>query len=370
MTTVSPPAPRERKALPIRPSGQVAPRVGAPLVQTAPVAEGLDTLPQRAGPASALALAAAGFPGLTIEPAHERGVIERALAEQALDRIGLAYLRADEASGAPPPEQVAALGELARQCEQRRLRGVRAELSGPVSLALQIVDDQERPLAYDPPLREALAQHLALRGIWLYEQLSLTLGGALICLDEPFLEALGTPFCPLDWEEGGAMLARTLAELPAPRGLCVAGAPNWAAVLALPVELVFFDAYEQSAGLIQAASAVAGYLDRGGILGWGIVPTDPLILAQERAETLARRFISSVEYLAAAGAIAVEQVWSAALISTSSGLGHLPPALATQVAASCDEVAAWLRQHYQPEGSGQGAGSEAAPPEDSKQTAV
>lgn len=350
MTTVSPPAPRERKALPVRPLCQAAPRVGAPVTQAAPVAEGLGALPQRAGRASVLALAAAGFPGLTIEPAHERGVVERALAEQALDRIGLAYLRAEGISGAPPPEHVAALSELTRQCEQARLRGVRVELSGPVSLGLQIVDDQERPLAYDPPLREALVQHLALRGIWLHAQLSVALGGGLICLDEPFLEALGTPFCPIDWEEGGALLARTLAELPAPRGLCVAGAPNWAAVLALPVDLVFFDAYEQSAGLIQAASAVAGYLDRGGILGWGIVPTDPLALAQERAETLARRFISSVEYLAAAGAIAVEQVRATALISTSGGLGHLPPALAALAAVRCDEVAAWLREHEQPEG--------------------
>lgn len=320
--------------------------MGAALIQDAAQPDGLAALPQRAGLTSALAFAAAGFPGLTLELAHERGVIERGKAEHALERLGLAYLRAETEAGAPPPEQVAALGELIGQAERSHVRGARLELSGPLSLSLQIVDEQERPLAYDPALRGALAQQLSLRAAWLHVQLSTSLGNALICLDEPFLEALDSPFCPLNWEEGGTLLAQALAELPAPRGLCTANSPNWAAVLALPVDLVFFDAYAQSAGLIQAASAVAGYLDRGGLLGWGIIPSDPAVLAQERAETLARRFVSSVEYLAAAGAIAVEQLLAQALISTSGRLGHLPPDIAAQAAARCEEVAAWLRQHY------------------------
>jgi hypothetical protein len=343
--TTSSSAPRERKPPPGLSACQAAPRVGAaPIWDATP--DRLAALPQRAGRASALAFAAAGFPGLSLDLIHERGVIERVRAEQALERIGLTYLRAEIEAGTPPPEQVAALNEFIRQAERSQVHGARLELSGPVSLSLQIVDEQERPLAYDPALRGALAQQLSLRAAWLHLQLSTSLGSALICLDEPFLEALDSPFCPLNWEEGGTLLAQALAELPAMRGLCTASSPNWAAVLALPVDLVFFDAYSQSAGLIQAASAVAGFLDRGGLLGWGIVPSDPSALAQERTEILARRFVSSVEYLAAAGAIAVEQLLSQAFISTSGRLGHLPPAIAAQAAARCEEVAAWLRRHY------------------------
>lgn len=292
-------------------------------------------------------MAAAGFPGLALDLDHERGVVVPAETERQLDALGLAYLRADHEAGELPLEQTAALGDLLRQAEQRHVRGCYLELSGPVSLGLQIVDERERPLAYDAPLREALAQQLALRGVWLHQHVSLSLGTVVIGLDEPFLEALDSPFCPLDWEEGGALLARSLVELPAPRALCVAGAPNWAAVLALPVDCVFFDAYAQSAGLIHAASAVAGYLDRGGRLAWGIVPSDAQLLAQERAETLAHRFMSSVAYLAAAGDIALEKLLMSAFISTSSRLGHLPPDVASHAVHCCTEVATWLRQHYQ-----------------------
>ncbi|PDW03548.1 hypothetical protein [Candidatus Viridilinea mediisalina] len=346
MMTVSPSAPSERMALPVRPACRAAPRVGAPLGRQPLLLEGLTALPQQAGHGEALAFASMGFPGLSLDLAHERGVVQTKQAERHLDELSLAYLRNDSARGALPPEQLSVLDDLVRQAEQHHVRGVRIELSGPVGLGLQFVDEHERPLAYDAPLREALAQYLALRSLWLQQQINLKLGSTLICFDEPFLEALASPFCPLDWEEGGAMLARALVELPAPRGLCVAGEPDWAALLALPVDCVFFDAYAQSATLIQAAPAVADYLDRGGLLGWGIVPADAQILAHERVETLAHRFMSSVEYLAAAGELAVEKVLSNALISTSSRLGHLPPDVASYAANCCTDVAAWLRQHY------------------------
>lgn len=336
----------QRTSLPLAPACQPAPRPGAPLARGA-APRGLTPLPQRAARELALALSAAGFPGFTLDQSHEQGAVSRQTAEGELSRVGLAYLRGERSAGAPPPEQAAAVADMLRQLEQQRVKAARAELTGPVSLALQVVDDQERPLAYEPALREALAQQVTLRATWLHDQISAHLGAAVVCLDEPFLDALDSPFAPLDWGDGVDLLARTLADLPAPHGLCVAGTPNWQALLALPVDVVFFDAYEHGAGLIQAASAVAGYLDRGGALGWGLVPADAGALAQERAETLARRFESSVEYLAAAGGLDAARIRGAALISTSGGLAHLPPQQAAQAVALCGEVAAHLRAKYQ-----------------------
>jgi hypothetical protein len=260
--------------------------------------------------------------------------------------VGLAYLRDERSAGAPPSEQIGAMVEQLRQAEQSRPRVVKAELMGPVSLALQLTDEQEQPLAYDPPLREALVQHVALRAGWMHDLISSAGASALICLDEPFLDALGSAFCPLDWEEGGDLLARALDDMPGPRGLCTAGAPNWAALVGLPADLLLFDAYEHGAGIVQAAESVAGFLERGGALGWGIVPTEPAALAQERPETLAQRLISTVEYLAAAGGLAPEQIGAQSVVSTSGGLAHLTPELAEQATALCAEVAAATRAMF------------------------
>lgn len=334
-----------RPALPFAAACLPAPRAGAPAGWQGGGRPGLAPLPQRAPREQPFALAAAGFPGLTLD--HERGVVARDTAEHHLGRIGLAYLRGERAAGAPPPEQAAAVAEMVRQLEQARASVARAEISGPISLALQLVDEQERPLAYDPAMREALAQHVSLRAAWLRDQIGAHMGAAMVCLDEPFLDATASPFAPIDEADGVELLAQTMADAPPPRGLCLPGTPNWAAILALPVDVVFFDAYEHGAGLIQAAGAVAGYLDRGGVIAWGVVPNEPAALTQERAETLARRFESTVEYLAAAGGIDPGRIRAAALISTSGGLAHLPPNVAAQAAALCGDVSTHLRAKYQ-----------------------
>ncbi len=324
-----------------------APRGGAPTTRLGAAAGGLVPLTQRAPRERALALTAAGFPGLTLDREHERAIVDNQAAEHELGRVGLAYLQAERAAGMPPPDQVAAVTEMLRHLDPARPQLTRAELLGPVSLALQIVDEQEQPSAYNPPMREALSQHLALRAAWLCEHIATHAGGAVIWLDEPFLDALNSPFCPLDWEAGLGLLARSLADLPAPRGLCLVGTTNWADVLALPVDVIGFDAYEHGAGLIRAAGAVAGFLERGGVIAWGIVPADAAALAQERVETLVGRFESTVEYLAAAGNLSAAHLRAAALISTNGSLAHLAPELATRAATLCREVSAYLRTRHQ-----------------------
>lgn len=301
----------------------------------------------REGP---VAQAAAGLPGLVLDTEHERVLIDRAVAEKGLDRIGLAYLRGETGSGALPTDHAAGLGELLRQMSHGlRVRGLKGDMLGPLSLSLMLTDEQERPLAYDPMLRETIVQHLALRMGWMFEQLSTYSQNVIVCLDEPFLDALSSPFSPLDWEEGSELLGRVLADAPGCRALSIRGAPNWEAVLSVAVELVLFDAYEHSAALIQAAPVVARYLEQGGMLGWGIVPNDPTALSEERAETLAQRFERTVDYLAAAGAMNPAQISNAAFITTSGSLAQLSVESAEQALKLCANVARLVREIYPPE---------------------
>lgn len=340
-----PPAPRAaRQSLSPMAACLPMPRAGAGRVPPGP--RGVVALPQRAPREVALPLTVSGLPGLSLDLEHNRAILSRDEIAHGLDRLAMAYLRADRNAGMPLAEQAQALAELLRQPDLTRGRALKVELVGPVSLALQLVDDQERPLAYDPALCESLVQHVTLRAIWVAEEIVAAGCTPLICLDEPFLDALGSPFCPLDWEEGGDLLARTLAALPGPRGLCVSGAPPWDSLLALPVELICFDAYAEAPALIRAAPYVAAFLERGGILGWGVVPTDPGALGQEQAATLAQRFTSSVEYLAAAAGLAAERICAATIITTDGPLQGLPPNLARQAALLCGEVAAQVRTRH------------------------
>lgn len=304
-------------------------------------------LPQRGFRESPLAQAAAGFPGLTLDAERERAAVEREAAERGANRLALAYLRGELSAGALPADQSAGLTELLRQIDPaRRPRALKSETLGPISLSLLLTDEHERPLAYDAALRETLLQHLALRVAWQRQQISVHGEAALICLDEPFLDALGSPLCPLDWEDGAELLDRLIGSADAPCALATSGPVNWGAVLARPVALVLFDAYEHSAGLIQAAGPAASFLERGGCIGWGIVPADPAALAQERPETLAGRFERMVEYLAATSGAALERILAASLITTGGSLAQLTVEGAEHALRTCAAVSRLVREKY------------------------
>lgn len=311
------------------------------ILATTPTLPAWPVAPQRTGRDPAVLLAAAGFPGLHIE--SERIAVDRETAEQGLDRLGLAYLRDERSIGALAAEQMTSLSDLLRQAESRKPQALKAELLGPISLSLMLVDSQEQPLAYEPALREGLLHHLALRLGWLHEQLSAHGGTVLICIDEPFLNGLELPFGPLDHDESFELLGRFLSTLPGSIGLCINTTPVWAELLALPVDLVLFNAYEHSAALVQAAAAVAGYLDRGGCIGWGIVPVDPTTLAHEQVEMLVRRFTSAVEFLAAAADMPPQRIYKAALISTSASPAALTVEQAEAALHMCAAVAHAVR---------------------------
>lgn len=306
------------------------------------------SLPQRGFRETPLIQAAAGFPGLVLDIERERAVVDWVAAEGAVERLGLAYLRGDLSFGATPAEFVSGFGELLRQIEiGRRPCTLKGEILGPISLSLMLTDEHERPLAYDLTLREAILQHLSLRVAWQHQQLAAWSDHVVICLDEPFLDALGSPLCPLDWSDGIELIERLVDGVNACCGVCTSGALNWSALLSTPVDLVLFDAYEHSPSLIQASSAVAGFLERGGCIGWGIVPVDPAALAEEHVDTLLWRMESALDYLVTASGVDAERIRDASLITTNGSLALLTPAVAERALQICAAVARQLREKYQ-----------------------
>jgi hypothetical protein len=304
-------------------------------------------LPERSFRETPLAQAAAGFPGLTIDPEYAHISVDHAAAEIGLDRLGLSYLRGEPGGSALPTDHAAGLGELLRLVGHgHRAIALKGEVLGPVSLALQLTDEGDRPLAYDPALREALIHHLALRIAWHYEQLSTYTDNVIICLDEPSLDALDLPLCPIDWEDGADMLDRLMADMSGCRGISLGGNVNMAAILATGVDLVMFDAYEYAPALIQAAEAVAAFLERGGILGWGVVPADPAALTQEHLDGLVQRLERSVEYLSAASGLSQQSILDASLITSSGNLSHLPVEAAEHALQMCAAVSQRLREAH------------------------
>lgn len=303
-------------------------------------------LARRNGQEIDLRYSLAGFPGLVSIEQADALRISRAAAEILIDRLALAYLRNDLAAGTPSPDQLIDLAEFVRTAGlTERSRVIVCETLGPVSMAISLIDEHDRPLIYDPELREAIIHHVALRARWQVNHLKMYAAEVVICLDEPMLDALDSPFCPLDRDEGLAMIDRVFSNLAGVRGLAPDGVADWSAVLDLPLDLVFCNACEHESRLLAAAHEFCAFIQRGGVIAWGIVSADNMQLGDESIAACLARFDQLLGALEHAGATR-EQVLRAALITTSGSLAHVSIETAEQALQFCAEAAVQLRTIY------------------------
>lgn len=316
------------------------------LLKTTPALLACPYLPRRSFREQSYIRSAIGFPGLIVDSSAERVYVQQALAVREIDRLALAYLQDDAAHAALSSDDAAGMTEVLRSIGAGfKGRALKSELLGPISLGLQLTDEDQRPLAYEPVLLDALTQHLALRAAWQSAQFTGRAADSILCLDEPFLDAFESPFCPLDLDLGLELLEKVFAEITGCRALAVSGAAPWTALFETSVELIAFDAYHHSAPLLAASVALAAFLERKGMIAWGLIPVDEYLLAQENAETLVVRFKRLLDTLAAVG-IAQERVLAASLITTSGSLESLSVAVAEQALALCAEVSDEIRTLY------------------------
>jgi hypothetical protein len=303
-------------------------------------------LPQRGFREQSFVQSAIGLPGLVIDAPQARVYIDRARAERALDRLGLDYLENDCANHGLAADDAAGLAELLRQGEvPRGTLALMGQLFGPFSLAAQLTDERERPLIYDESLFEALTQHLGLRAAWQEAQLGELCSTTIVCLDEPFLEAVGLPFVPIEWEHARERIDQALAGIQGCRAIYCAGAVDWTQVLQASVDLIIADVYEHGNALIAAAPALRDFLDRGGVAGLGIIPTDEDALGQGSAERLVGRIITLAGDLDRAG-VPAEQLLRQALITPADTLAGLSTAGAERALQLVEQVSKLLREQY------------------------
>jgi hypothetical protein len=118
--------------------------------------------------------------------------------------------------------------------------------------------------------------------------------------------------------------------------ICANG--DWGPVLTSETDIISFDAYSYFDNFILYKDPLCGFLDHGGILAWGIVPTgDPLAVAEESASSLFNKWLLQLERLAAFG-FSKQQLMAHTFIAPSCGTGSLRIELAKKVLAMTGEL--------------------------------
>jgi len=229
---------------------------------------------------------------------------------------------------------------------------LKGQVTGPFTLLTGLHDQEQRLSYYNPNLHEMVVQGVAMKGAWQARFLAESGLPVLIFIDEPALASLGSSaFISIVTADIAAdidQVVQAIHTAGALAGVHVCANTEWEMLLTGNLDIISFDAYEFFDRFITCRDLIHAFLDRGGIIAWGLVPTAKSeLVAAESTAALVARWESQAAQL-------VNEHWSLSsllnrtLITPSCGTGSLPLELAEKVLRLTGEVSATLRDRYLP----------------------
>lgn len=224
---------------------------------------------------------------------------------------------------------------------------VKGQVTGPVTFGLGLKDNQGRAVYYDLNARDAAVKLLALKAAYQVRTLKTADRPVIVFLDEPALAGFGSSeMISISAEEIAASLEEINAAIHAEGGLAgihVCANTDWGMVLGTSVDIVNFDTYAYFDRFLLYGEQVRAFIERGGIIAWGLVPTGSAeALEAATADSLLERWRGQCRELAALG-IDPDRLRAQSLISPSCGVGSLGPAQAEKVLDLTRAVSAAIR---------------------------
>ncbi len=283
-----------------------------------------------------------GFPGVVV--ADEQFYIGRDDdVDAGLERLYVAYLRDDLEYAAISPQYAAGL-HCFLDLNLHRVPAVKGQVTGPISWSMMVVDDKRVPVMEDDVLTEAISKHLRLKVAWMEHELHKLSPQTIIMVDEPYLGSLDSDSMSLSRAQATLLLQEVFAGIQGLKGIHCCGSPDWSMILPANGDIISLDAYDYPGTLVEHAEAVGAFLQRGGMIAWGVVPADDRALGED-VDGLVDRFHAAIDTLVARG-LHREDLLAAALIMPSCGLGSLPIATAERVLSLTHDLSAALRERY------------------------
>jgi hypothetical protein len=159
---------------------------------------------------------------------------------------------------------------------------------------------------------------------------------------------LGSAFLQISREEVINLLSEAITAAREPGeaffGVHCCGNTDWSVLLETPIDILSFDSYEFFDNLTLYDKPLKKFLERGGYLAWGLVPTSPTA-PPETEEALWSKFTAQVETLVLAG-LDKPALLSQSLLTPACGMGYLAPEKAQEafshLAALSRRAQAWL----------------------------
>ena len=211
---------------------------------------------------------------------------------------------------------------------------LKGQISGPLTVGLALLDQDRKAIYYNPQGRDVLIKTLALQGLNQARALAKFGLPVIVFVDEPGLYASGqSTFITLKKNEIVQELNdifEAIKSTGALTGTHSCAGMDWSILFDSNVDIVSFDAFLYFESVLSYIAEMKNFLNRGGVLAWGIVPTSAENLGQQTVLTLEEKLEENIAHLVRKG-IDHQRLILQAMITPSCGSGMLTMELAERV---------------------------------------
>ncbi len=245
-----------------------------------------------------------------------------------------------------------AFPELIKIIKETKPKYAKGQIVGPFTLATTLVDKSGRCAFYDETLREIIVKTLTLKALWQIKKIKEANSSTtpIIFIDEPSISQLGTSaYLTISQQEVLDMLKEISEAIQANGGLSAihcCGKCDWSVPLHAHVNIINLDAYAYSQNLSVFDKDVKKFLESGGKLALGVVPTlDKDALAKLDLPQLVEIFEKAVKYLTKKG-IDEKLIITNSMVTPSCGAGGLDENMAEKAMSLTKQLSDKLKEKY------------------------
>jgi hypothetical protein len=222
---------------------------------------------------------------------------------------------------------------------------LKCQITGPFTFSACIKDEEGLAIIHDEVLMQAVVKGLAMKARWQMNFFRKFGKKLLLFIDEPYLACFGSAYTPITREQVIQRLGELTSALRSDDvliGIHCCGNTDWSMFTQVTdIDIISFDAFGFTDKLVLYARDLKTFFKKGGILSWGIVPT------QDTREPLDPEYLLGkiegwLKILVKKG-LEEDLVRNNLLLSPSCGLGTMNETKAAKVFSLLAQISASLR---------------------------
>jgi hypothetical protein len=238
------------------------------------------------------------FPGIVLD--LEKRTLSFSM-EKFINELETTLARFDEPEYFDISREYSAVYHRFLEMDLSKRPAIRGQLEGPVSFGFNVLDQDKRPIIFDDTVRPFMLDFMAKRANIQLHRLKKINTNAFMFIDEPGLQFVFSAMSGYDGIKAKSDMDYFFSMIDRPRGVHLCGNPDWDFLLGLDLDILSLDIYSNGEIFSSYAKSIKRFLDRGGIIAWGIVPTNVEPFEAETIESLMSRLVSLWDFLAEKG---------------------------------------------------------------------